>query len=285
MTVPNLQKIINTRMSEVDFKRLSNFIYDNFGIKMPPAKRTMLQSRLHKRLRALNIDSFSKYIDYLFSKEGSVVEVIQMIDVVSTNKTDFFREPTHFDFMSEKLIPSILQQRRVMTPLKIWSAGCSTGEEPYTLAMVMTEIATRNQNLDFSIFATDISTRALKQGVSAIYKDDRIAHISIGYKKKYFLRSKDRDKQTVRLIPQLRKKIAFQRLNFMDSSYNVADSFDIIFCRNVLIYFDRETQESVINKLCQKLKSGGYFFLGHSESITNMRVPLRQVQPTIFVKI
>ncbi|MFW6227202.1 MAG: CheR family methyltransferase, partial [Bacteroidota bacterium] len=136
--------------------------------------------------------------------------------------------------------------------------------------------------LDYAITGTDISSCMLQAAVNAIYKEQRAEMIPLSLKKKYFLKSKNRENPTVRVIPQLRKKMAFQRLNFMDSSYAVNDTFDVIFCRNVLIYFDRETQEKVINKLCTKLKPGGIFFLGHSESITNLDVPLKQIRPTIF---
>jgi Methylase of chemotaxis methyl-accepting proteins len=283
----SLGEIYKAVMSQDDFKRLSTFIYREYGIKMPEIKKTMLQSRLHKRLRELSMISYSDYVDYLFSKEGQQTEVIHMIDMVSTNKTDFFREPAHFDFLHSDILPELLIGERPNRFIKIWSAGCSSGEEPYTIAMSMSEFAQQKLGLsfDFSIFATDISTRMLKMGVEAIYKEQRVEMLPLNLKKQYFLRSKDRSNPTVRVIPELRRKINFQRLNFMDNHYNVPENYDIIFCRNVLIYFDRETQEKVINKLCTKLKPNGFFFLGHSESITNFDVPLRQLKPTIFRKI
>jgi chemotaxis protein methyltransferase CheR len=150
--------------------------------------------------------------------------------------------------------------------------------------MSLNEFLIQNQAnpFDYSILATDISTRMLKSAVEGIYKEERIETLPLNLKKRYLLRSKDRNSPTIRIIPDLRRKVTFQRLNFMDSSYNVPDNFDIIFCRNVLIYFDRDTQERVINRLATKLKTGGYFFLGHSESITNFDVPLIQLRPTIF---
>lgn len=280
----DLRQIFLAQMNMTDFNRISQFIYKEFGIKMPPIKKTMLQSRLQKRLRALNIPTYKEYIDYLFSKEGKYKEVTHMIDVVSTNKTDFFREPSHFDFMSDHLLPDFIKNNKTGRYLRLWSAGCSSGEEPYTLSMVLSEFSRIYQNINFSILATDISTQMLKLGVNAIYKDDRVAQIPLELKRKYFLRSKDSSNKTVRIIPYLRRLITFQRLNFMDSNYNVPDNFDVIFCRNVLIYFDRPTQEMVINRLCGKLRKGGFFFLGHSESIANMKVPLRHIKPTIFIK-
>lgn len=281
----NLGDIYKATLSNEDFKRLSTFIFREYGIKMPEVKRTMLQSRLHKRLRELNISNYKEYVDFVFSKEGQDNEVIHMIDVVSTNKTDFFREPVHFDFLHSNVLPEILGGERPNRTIKLWSAGCSSGEEPYTLAMSLSEYMAQHPGFDYSILATDISTRILKSAVEAIYKENRVEMLPIQLKKKYLLKSKDRVNPTVRIIPELRRRITFQRLNFMDNHFNVPDGMDIIFCRNVLIYFDRETQERVINKLCTKLKPNGFFFLGHSESITNFDVPLKQLKPTIFRKI
>jgi chemotaxis protein methyltransferase CheR len=246
----------------------------------------MLQSRLHKRLRELSMTSYKDYVEYLFSKEGQRTEVIQMIDMVSTNKTDFFREPVHFDYLHSNILPELLSGTPPNRSVKIWSAGCSSGEEPYTIAMSVNEFILNSGNMfDFSILSTDISTRMLKQAVEGIYKEARIELLPLYLKKRYLLKSKDRLNPTVRIIPDIRRRIKFQRLNFMDDNYNISENFDIIFCRNVLIYFDRETQERVINKLCTKLKHDGFFFLGHSESITNFNVPLSQLKPTIFRKI
>lgn len=252
---------------------------------MPEVKRTMLQSRLHKRLRELNMTNYKDYVDFVFSKEGQGNEVIHMIDVVSTNKTDFFREPVHFEFLHSTVLPELLNSERPNRFIKVWSAGCSSGEEPYTLAISLSEYMLEHPGFDYSIFATDISSRILKSAVEAIYKENRVEIMPIQLKKRYLLKSKDRTNPTVRIIPELRRRVTFQRLNFMDNQYNVPDNMDIIFCRNVLIYFDRETQEKVINKLCSKLKPDGFFFLGHSESITNFDVPLKQLKPTIFRKI
>lgn len=251
---------------------------------MPPVKKVMLQSRLQKRLRELNMASFKEYIDYVFSQEGLNNEIIHMLDVVSTNKTDFFREPVHFDFLSQTALPELTQGARNRM-IKIWSAGCSSGEEPYTIAIVMADFAEKNPGFDYSIIGTDISTQILQKAVDAVYKEDRVSIIPLETKRKYFLKSKERLNPTVKVGSNLRKKVRFGRLNFMDNYYDIPETFDIVFCRNVLIYFDRETQEKVIQKLCDKLRPDGYFFLGHSESIMNMQVPLKQVKPTIFKRI
>jgi chemotaxis protein methyltransferase CheR len=168
--------------------------------------------------------------------------------------------------------------------MKVWSAGCSSGEEPYTLAIVLSEFREKYKDFDFLITATDISTRMLIKAETAIYAEDRVLAVKDNLKKKYLLKSKNQQSRTVRIVPELRSKVNFSMLNFMDDDYQVNGLFDVIFCRNVLIYFDRQTQEDVINKLCTKLKPGGYFYLGHSESITNFKVPLKQIKSTIFIK-
>jgi len=270
----------DAKLSDKDFARLSDFIYSRYGIKMPEAKHIMLQSRLQKRLRALEIPTFAEYVDFVFSNEGSD-EIVHMMDVVSTNKTDFFRESQHFDFLTQTVLPELYETNH-QSSIKVWSAGCSSGEEPYTLAMVISEYTSQHHGCDFSILGSDLSTIVLGKAVSAVYPEDRVDIIPLALKKKYLLRSKDRTHPTVRIVPELRAKTSFMRLNFMDDSYSAPNNFDIIFCRNVLIYFDRQTQEKVINKLCRHLRPGGYFFLGHSESVTGIDVPLKQIKPTVF---
>ena len=277
----DLQKIYAEKLTDAEFNKLSNFIYTNYGIKMPMAKRVMLQSRLQKRLKALKIYSFKEYVDFVFGKNGNQ-EIVHMMDVVSTNKTDFYREATHFDFLNSNVLPELYQDNKF---IKLWSAGCSSGQEVYTLAIELSEFALKNHGFDFSIFGTDLSTIVLKKAINAIYPEEAVAMIPIEKKRRYLLKSKSKDKKLVRVNSNLRSKTKYQRLNFMDDNYSVNEKFDIIFCRNVLIYFDRETQERVINKLCNNLKLGGYFFLGHSESITNIKAPLKQIKPTIYTKI
>jgi chemotaxis protein methyltransferase CheR len=282
MNITNLYYKI--QMTNNDFSRLSTFIYSELGIKMQVEKKIMLQSRLQKRLYELGLGSFSEYIDFVFSREGERSELYKMIDLVTTNKTDFFREPAHFTFLTDEVLKNIVPPGSKRKTIKIWSAGCSSGEEAYTIAITMNEFLKSSPNIDYNILATDISVRILQKASAAIYNADRIKDIPLDIIKKYFLKSKDPLNKTVLVIKELRSKVKFQRLNLMDKAYPVDNDFDIIFCRNVLIYFDRETQQNVINKLSEKLKPGGIFFLGHSESITNMAVPLKQIKPTIFQK-
>lgn len=271
-------------MSMADFNRLSAFISQEFGIKLPPVKKTMLQGRLQKRLRALNISSFSDYISFVLSEEGKKNELIHMIDVVTTNKTDFFRENNHFEFLREWALPEYAGRSYAQETYRVWSAGCSSGEEPYTLAIVLQEFAETHPGFQYQIVGTDISTQILEKAATAIYPMERVNVIPMELKKKYFLRSKDKSNPCVRVIPGLRQKVKYQRLNFMDFQYKMEVRFDAIFCRNVLIYFDKPIQEKVISRQLVHLKPGGFFFLGHSESIMNMDLPLVQVRPTVFRK-
>ncbi len=274
------------KLANQDFKRLSSFIYSELGIKLPDSKNTMLESRLAKRLRVLGMSSYSDYCDYVFSDQGQQDELIHLFDVVTTNKTDFFREPTHFDFLTRTALPEIINSnaRGGRKKLKVWSAGCSTGEEPYTLGMVLSDYALATRNFGFEILATDISTRVLEMARRAVYARDRIDPIPADVRKKYLLKSRDKKSDLVRICPELRTRVCFGRLNFMDREFGLQEVMDIIFCRNVLIYFDRNTQETLLRKFCRHLMPGGFVFLGHSESIHGYDLPLVQVAPTVYRK-
>ncbi len=274
------------KLSDTEFGRLSTFVTQNYGIRLPKEKKVMVEGRLQKRLRATGSESFKKYLELVFGEDGET-ELVNMIDAISTNKTDFYRESAHFDFLTDCVLPEFraVHQKR---NLSIWSAAASTGEEIYTLAMVLEEFNIKqsvDKQLDYRIHGTDISVEALKQAVNAVYKYDRIKDVPFDIRNKYFLKSKNKETNTVRVIPRLRSKVSFNRLNLIDDQYNVDKQYDIVFCRNVLIYFNKATQEAVINKLCERLTKGGYFFLGHSESILGKNVPLKPILPTIYEKI
>jgi len=254
------------------------------GIKLPPAKKTLVQCRLQKRLKAYNMINFSDYIDFLFSSAGREQELSNMIDEISTNKTDFFREPIHFDFLSQTGLNEYLSKtgkRRI----SVWSAGCSSGEEPYTIAMVLKEYARLEHYIDFNITATDISTRVLHLGMQGIYHENKASVIPNTLKKEYFQKGKNSFIQQVRVHPDLRRTVDFQKFNLLSSDYTRFGMFDIIFCRNVLIYFERAVQCRILNKLCNQLNSGGYLFLGHSETTMGFALPLKTIRPSIFNKL
>lgn len=268
-------------MSAAEFKRLSQHVYSNYGIKLPETKLIMVKSRLQKRLRKLDITSFKAYLDFAFSDKEQQGELIEMVNLLTTNKTDFFREAFHFQYLQEEILP----QSNMRQHLRVWSAGSSSGEEAYTIAMSISEFQRKSgKPQDFSILATDLSTEVLEIGRKAIYKEERIAAIPLELKQRYFLRSKDRTKKVVRVKKNLRSKVTFTWQNLMHTNYDISERFDVIFCRNTLIYFDRDTQEKVLNRLCHYLRPEGYLFLGHSESISNLDVPLVHQRPTIFKK-
>ena len=273
-------------MSNQMFKNFSNFIESRLGIKMPSSKKTMLESRLQKRIRTLGFDSYDKYYQHIFESGGNEEELTLMINLVTTNKTDFFREPAHFEYLTEEALPALMSlQKSHYKRLRIWSAGCSTGEEPYTLAIVLSEYASIHDNLTFSILATDISTKVLTHGARGVYQMNKVEPIPINLKKKYLLRSRDKNKNLACMKPELRQVIQFRRLNLMDNEFGIQEPLDVIFCRNVIIYFDRPTQERLLNKFYQNLIPGGYVFMGHSETLNGLMVPLTQVSPTIYRKL
>jgi chemotaxis protein methyltransferase CheR len=280
--INNLSRLVS--LGDKDFHRLSTFIISNYGIKLPPSKKTLVQCRLQKRLKAYNMISFGDYIDFLFSSAGREEELSNMINEISTNKTDFFREPIHFDFLSQTGLKEYLSKtgkRRI----SVWSAGCSSGEEPYTIAVILKEYARLEHNIDFTITATDISTKVLQEGTQGIYHEKKISEIPYSIKKEYFQKGKNSFKQQVRVNSDLRKTVDFQHFNLLSSDYSLFGMFDIIFCRNVLIYFERAIQYRIINKLCNQLNSGGYLFLGHSDTTMGFTLPLKTVQPSIFKKL
>lgn len=285
-------------MSDKLFRRFSTFVHTELGIKMPDAKKTMLQARLQKRLRKLGIESFDEYYKYVFSDEGIKKELANMIDVITTNKTDFFREPQHFEYLVQTILPRLIRDsgaNRVPAHqnnpnpilwkrLRFWSAGCSSGEEPYTLAMVLTEFASRYPSFNYSILATDISTKMLKKAKLGIYDHERVKPVPMILRKKYLLKSKDKNKKLVRVGPNLRGVVTFRRFNFMEDTLAAQEKMDIIFLRNVLIYFDRPTQEMVLKRLSRHLNPYGYIFVGHSETLSGLNVPLIPVASTVYRK-
>ena len=275
------------RLEGAEFSRLATFIEGHCGIQMPPTKRIMLESRLRKRLRCLALSSFREYCDLALDDPSGGDERIHLVDAVTTNKTDFFREPHHFEILVREVLPALMRTSGagVRRPLDVWSAGCSTGEEPYTLAMVLHEVAAGLPGFRFGILATDISTSVLAAARRGVYPERLIGPIPDALRRKYLLKSRDGSRSLVRAGPELRQAVRFRRLNFMDNEFGLRETQDVIFCRNVMIYFDRPTQEKLLLRFCRHLAPGGYVFLGHSESINGLRLPLRQVAPTVYCHV
>jgi chemotaxis protein methyltransferase CheR len=273
------------QLSGQDFRRIASFVENYCGIKMPPTKKTMVEGRLRRRVRALGLKSLNDYCRALFDDGKLENEAVGLIDSMTTNKTEFFRELPHFRYLTEQVLPDLLScspRAGLDHPLKVWSAACSTGAEPYSLAMTLDDIAQSVRGFHFSVLATDISTEVLTTAVSAIYPQEMIAPIPEEMRRRYILRSRDQTRPTVRVASHIRTMVRFARLNLMDERYPVDGDMDIIFCRNILIYFDKPTQEAVVQRLSQHLRPGGYLFVGHTESIAGFKLPLHPVATAIF---
>jgi chemotaxis protein methyltransferase CheR len=279
--------IDDDHLSQFDYQRISTLIGDKVGIKLPPAKRLMVEGRLRKRVRALKLASFDAYCTMLFRDGGLGAELPFLIDAVTTNKTDFFREPEHFECLEHRIVPELLAGRRSgSTPvLKIWSAASSNGAEAYTIAMVMADIAAARGDFRFSVLGTDISTSVLAQAQRAVYSAEMISPVPHEKQARYIMQPRRASvRPEVRIVPELRRLVQFARLNLMDQSYPFDRDVDVIFLRNVLIYFDKRDQEAVISRLVDHLRPNGYLILGHSESMIGTSLTMRPVAPAVFQK-
>jgi len=271
-------------LSERDYVDFSNLIYDKCGIYLHKGKRELLRARLSKVLRQYNFESVRDYYKYLL-RDASGQELIPLLDTISTNLTYFFREPKHFDFLSRTALPNLCKAKRDGSArrLNLWCAGCSSGEEPYSIAITLLESLPDPNLLEVSILATDISTRMLSVAAQGIYGKEKVEKIPYDWLRRHFQKGVKRWQGYFRLKSRVRKLVTFKRLNLIES-FPFDTTFDVIFCRNVMIYFDKPTQERLVNRFHQALAGGGYFFIGHSESLTGIRHPFRYVQPSIYGK-
>ena len=242
------------------FKRFAEFITRELGIKMSEQKIPMLQSRLHRRLRALGLPSVEAYQKYLFDSGEAEAELADFIDAVTTNKTDFLREPHHFEKLHEEL-----RTRAHRAPLNIWSCAASTGEEPYSLAITACE-AFGSLTPPVRILATDVDTQVLATGAQGVYSIDRVSGLDPAVKRRYFQRGSGPNAGKCRVIPALRKLIEFRQLNLLAPRYDVGGPYDALFCRNVMIYFDKPTQRGILSRLVQHMGDDGLLYTGHSEN-------------------
>lgn len=288
LKIGDIDGVFRQKMSRADFDRVSHLIESRFGIKMPPAKKDMLEARLRKRLRALGISNFTNYCEYLFTPQGMTQELPHMLDVVTTNKTDFFRGPDHFEFLVKNVLPEMISVKGagIKRDLMIWSAGCSTGEEPYTLAMVLSEFQNRMPGLAFSftILGTDLSNEVLDTAARAVYSEDKTQPVPMALKHKYLMRSKNRKNKLMRVVPELRRQVKFRRLNLLDADLGMREPIDIVFFRNVMIYFQRVTQRLILERIINCMRPGGFIFIGHSETLNGLHLPLQHIAPTIYRK-
>ena len=275
-------------ISKHDYLVLGKLLTERFGIKLPPEKQIMFQARLQSRLRELKMNSFDLYREFILDPANTNAEMEEMIGYISTNKTEFFREQQHFNVLHDRIFPDMLDSGQLENEafLNCWSAGCSKGQEAFTLAMVIDWF--RQEQLvdfDFNILGTDVSKKVLEVACNGIYPYREIRQIPDGYLKKYVLRSKDQTQLKIKIVRSLRNQVQFRYGNLMDSDYQMNNPFQIIFLRNTLIYFSLEDQTAILKKVLKYLMTGGYLFIGHSESLVNRDLPLRIVAPSVYKKI
>ena len=280
------EKYIRIELKERELKRVSDFIGAEIGIQLPSSKHTLVEGRLRKRLRTLGFTDFKSYLDHALDGLDGESERLHLIDVITTNKTDFFREPEHFEYLIQNALPEMEKNRKVngRRELNLWSAGCSSGEEPYTLSIVMHEAAEKISGMRFSILGTDISQSCLQKAARGIYTESRVESVPLRLRQKYFLRSRDPADELVQMGEELRSRVNFESLNLMNRTYNINQKMDAIFCRNVMIYFNNKIRKELIDRFENSLLPGGYLFIGHSESLNAISSRLKQVAPMVYQK-
>lgn len=266
-------------MSDEDFQFIVQLIAQRSGIALSEVKRNLVYSRLARRLRTLKLKSFSSYCRVLTNDDGSELE--QFVNALTTNLTAFFREPKHFEFLSETLLPAV-RKAPDHTPLRIWSAGCSTGEEAYSLAMTLEGALPDSQ--DARILATDLDSSVIARARTGVYESSRVQSIPETRLKQWFQRGTGLNEGRVRVRPAIRERVTFRQLNLMEP-WPMRKPFDIIFCRNVVIYFDRETQRRLFDRFADQLRPGGYLFVGHSETLHKVCERFRLIGNTIYQRV
>ena len=266
------------KLSSHQFDKISRLVYQISGIDLHEGKEELVKARLLKRLRHLKISGFDHYLKYLANdKSGS--EVRAMVDILTTNKTHFFRESEHLDFLRDEIIPGFGND-----PIRIWSAGCSSGEEPYSIAITLCEAIPDIGKRDIKILATDISDRMMEQARQGLYDEETLKSMPPQLKHKYFQKAEAGSGNRYRVVPQLQSMVSFAKLNLMEE-WPMRGLFDVIFCRNVMIYFDKPTQENLVKRFWSHLREGGYLLVGHSESLTFLAHDYRYLKPAVYQKI
>ena len=261
-------------LTPAQFRVISQTVYDVAGIQLREGKEGLVRSRLARRLRQLGLASYDEYLERI-AADASRRELAEMVDLLTTNKTNFFRESAHFDFLRTHLLPELAPG-----PVRLWSAGCSTGEEPYTMAMVLREAWPDVERRDVRILATDISRRVLAQATAGVYADATAGDVPAELLRRHFTRAPGGGWQAG---PGLRALVSFAQLNLM-GRWPMRGPFQAIFCRNVMIYFDKPTQQKLVARYHELLAPGGYLFVGHSESLSALGHDFTYVQPAVYQK-
>jgi len=270
-------------LSDTEFRYIADMLYDRFGIHLSDQKRILVAGRLSKRIRQLGFSAFTPYFDYL-AADKSGVELSELINRITTNHSFFFREREHFDFLVKTVLPGLEDKIKQVAryPLRIWSAGCATGEEVYSIGMLLREhYGERLDKLDYGLLASDISLSALHEAERGDYSETKLRELPSAYKNTYFRKKTD---DTMTISDDIKKMVLFKRLNLMADSFPMKGQFDAVFCRNVMIYFDQESRRKVVQTLFQYVKPGGYFFIGHSESLRREDCPFSYVKPAVYRK-
>lgn len=276
--------MIQMELTDKDFRNFSNLIYEKCGINLHQGKRELLKARLAKVLRQSRFSSVKEYYDYLMN-DSSGDAFIPLLDVISTNLTAFFREPRHFEFLAGPLAEELYMSGgpKKSGDIRIWCAGCSSGEEAYSIAMTMLEALPESRHKDIRILATDISTRMLEVADRGVYEAARVEKVPLPIRRRCFQRGVQRWKGYYRIKSHVRQRIHFQRLNFIEP-FSFSQLFDIVFCRNVMIYFDKITQENLVKRFYDVIAKPGYLFIGHSESLTSIKHSFKYVKPSVYKK-
>ncbi len=269
-------------ITDKEFSLIRDFIKANFGISLSDEKKSLIYSRLRTVLQAKNFDNFMQYYEFLI-KDKSGDAVVEFIDKVTTNHTYFMRETDHFDYFRDNVLPELYEKYKNQKDLRLWCAGCSSGEEPYTLQMIIQDFFKDKQpKWDTQILATDISTNVLDKAVSGIYSNQSIESLPKNWQTEYFEKY---DAENSRAKDSLRKEIIFRKLNLMLPSFPFKKQFQVIFCRNVMIYFDDETRNQLVSKYYNNTEPGGYLFIGHSESLNRSGAQYKYIMPAVYQKI
>ncbi len=273
-------------MTDEQYQLFRELIHKQTGIALNPGKKEMVSSRLIRRLRAHGLASYEDYYTMLTADHDTSDEIIRMIDVVTTNKTEFFREKSHFEFLRSRGLPQVARRMRMegRSTLQTWSAGCSTGEEPYSLAMILAEFfATREGG--FHILASDISSTVLAVAQRGVYDSEAIAPVPAALQYRYLMRGKGRQMGHYRVVPELRQRVTWSRLNLMEPSFDIGVTMDLIFCRNVIIYFDRPSIAGLVRRFHRHLRPQGYLFIGHSETLSGLTDRFQRIMPTVYQRV
>ena len=268
--------LMSIELNEKHFKKVSRLVYRFSGINLKDGKEALVRARLMKRLRALGMGSFEEYFKYIENDRGE--ELGRMIDAMTTNKTSFFREAEHFNYLREKILPELKDQR-----LRFWSAACSSGEEPFSLAILLMENIPLIKSMDVRILATDISTKMLNKARKAVYEEETLRNVPKLFLQKYFVKVRNKSFLAYQVKDNVSSMIQFSWLNLMES-WPMKGPFNVIFCRNVMIYFDRPTQQKLINRFWELLEPGGYLFVGHSESLSAISHKFKYIRPATYRK-